>query len=84
MHCLRLARTFTGRGKLLKFEGNFHGYHDQVMYAIGTPADRLGPESSADGLSRLHRLARGVGPQFDPGAIQPHRPVRGGVSPPCS
>ena len=45
MHCLRLARAFTGRSKLLKFEGNFHGYHDQVMYAIGTPADRLGPES---------------------------------------
>jgi glutamate-1-semialdehyde 2,1-aminomutase len=46
MHCLRLARAFTGRSKLLKFEGNFHGYHDQVMYAIGTPADRLGPEDS--------------------------------------
>ena len=46
MHCLRLARAFTGRSKLLKFEGNFHGYHDQVMYAIGTPADRLGPEES--------------------------------------
>jgi glutamate-1-semialdehyde 2,1-aminomutase len=46
MHCLRLARAFTGRTKLLKFEGNFHGYHDQVMYAIGTPADRLGPEQS--------------------------------------
>src|SRR5439155_5781571 len=46
LHCLRLARAFTGRSKLLKFEGNFHGYHDQVMYAIGTPADRLGPESS--------------------------------------
>jgi glutamate-1-semialdehyde 2,1-aminomutase len=46
MHCLRLARAFTGRTKLLKFEGNFHGYHDQVMYAIGTPADRLGPEES--------------------------------------
>jgi glutamate-1-semialdehyde 2,1-aminomutase len=46
MHCLRLARAYTGRTKLLKFEGNFHGYHDQVMYAIGTPADRLGPESS--------------------------------------
>src|SRR5215472_13553235 len=46
MHCLRLARAFTGRSKLLKFEGNFHGYHDQVMYAIGTPADRLGPETS--------------------------------------
>ncbi len=46
MHCLRLARAFTGRSKLLKFEGNFHGYHDQVMYAIGTPADRLGPEDA--------------------------------------
>src|SRR5207248_8304841 len=41
MHCLRLARAYTGRTRLLKFEGNFHGYHDQVMYAIGTPADRL-------------------------------------------
>jgi glutamate-1-semialdehyde 2,1-aminomutase len=46
LHCLRLARAFTGRSKLLKFEGNFHGYHDQVMYAIGTPADRLGPEEA--------------------------------------
>ncbi len=46
MHCLRLARAYTGRTRLLKFEGNFHGYHDQVMYAIGTPADRLGPETA--------------------------------------
>ena len=46
MHCLRLARAYTGRPKILKFEGNFHGYHDQVMFAIGTPADQLGPETS--------------------------------------
>jgi glutamate-1-semialdehyde 2,1-aminomutase len=46
MHCLRLARAFTGRTKILKFEGNFHGYHDQVMFAIGTPADKLGPETA--------------------------------------
>ena len=45
MHCLRLARAFTGRSKILKLEGNFHGYHDQMMFSIGTPADRLGPES---------------------------------------
>jgi glutamate-1-semialdehyde 2,1-aminomutase len=45
MHCIRLARAYTGRPKILKFEGNFHGYHDQVMFAIGTPADRLGPET---------------------------------------
>jgi glutamate-1-semialdehyde 2,1-aminomutase len=46
MHCLRLARAYTGRPKILKLEGNFHGYHDQVMFAIGTPADRLGPVES--------------------------------------
>jgi glutamate-1-semialdehyde 2,1-aminomutase len=46
LHCLRLARAFTGQSKLLKLEGNFHGYHDQVMFAIGTPADRLGPEAA--------------------------------------
>lgn len=45
MHCIRLARAYTGKQKLLKFEGNFHGYHDQVMFAIGTPADQLGPEN---------------------------------------
>lgn len=45
LHCIRLARAFTGRGKLLKFEGNFHGYHDQVMFSIGTPADKLGDET---------------------------------------
>src|SRR6266852_4973731 len=46
MHCLRLAPPYTGRSKLLKFEGNSHGYHDQVMFAIGTPADQLGPETN--------------------------------------
>lgn len=46
MHCIRLARSFTGKTKLLKFEGNFHGYHDQVMWSIGTPADKLGDENS--------------------------------------
>jgi glutamate-1-semialdehyde 2,1-aminomutase len=45
MHCLRLARAYTGKTKILKFEGNFHGYHDQVMFAIGTPAEKLGPET---------------------------------------
>jgi glutamate-1-semialdehyde 2,1-aminomutase len=46
MHCLRLARAFTGKSTILKFEGNFHGFHDQVLFSIGTPADQLGPESS--------------------------------------
>jgi len=46
LHCLRLARAFTGRSKIVKIEGHFHGYHDQVMFSIGTPADQLGSESA--------------------------------------
>ena len=31
-YCLRLARAFTGRSKILKFEGAYHGHHDYVMF----------------------------------------------------
>jgi glutamate-1-semialdehyde 2,1-aminomutase len=41
MHAIRLARAFTGRTKILKIEGHFHGYHDQVMFAIGSPPAHL-------------------------------------------
>lgn len=60
MHCLRLARAFTGKSKILKFEGNFHGYHDQVMFAIGTPADRLGPESAPTAFPGSTGIAAGL------------------------
>src|SRR5437868_445581 len=60
MHCLRLARAFTGRPKILKSEGNFHGYHDQVMFAIGTPADRLGPEAAPAAYPGSAGMAAGL------------------------
>ncbi len=60
MHCLRLARAFTGRSKILKLEGNFHGYHDQVMFAIGTPADRLGPEAAPTAYPGSAGIAAGL------------------------
>jgi len=61
LHCLRLARAFTGRSKILKFEGNFHGYHDQVMYAIGTPADQLGPETQPTHFAGSTGMPPGLG-----------------------
>lgn len=32
-HAIRLARAFTGRSKILKFEGAYHGMHDYVQLA---------------------------------------------------
>src|SRR4029453_4324610 len=43
MHCLRLARAFTGRQKILRFEGNFHGYHDQVMWSAQGELGQFNP-----------------------------------------
>ncbi|HLA17058.1 MAG TPA: aspartate aminotransferase family protein [Candidatus Limnocylindrales bacterium] len=31
-HAVRLARAFTGRERILKFEGNYHGWHDSVAW----------------------------------------------------
>jgi glutamate-1-semialdehyde 2,1-aminomutase len=64
MHCIRLARAYTGRQKLLKFEGNFHGYHDQVMFSIGTPADKLGPEAAPTRYPGSTGIAAGLDEQL--------------------
>jgi glutamate-1-semialdehyde 2,1-aminomutase len=34
MNAIRLARAFTGRHKIAKFEGAFHGTHDWVMVSV--------------------------------------------------
>jgi len=36
---LRIARAFTGRPKILKFQGHFHGWHDGVVAAVNPPYD---------------------------------------------
>jgi glutamate-1-semialdehyde 2,1-aminomutase len=51
MHSLRLARGFTGRQKILKFEGGYHGAHDSVLVKAGSRASTLGTPNS-EGISR--------------------------------
>lgn len=38
MHAIRLARAYTGRDKIVKFEGQYHGGHDGVLFSV-TPND---------------------------------------------
>lgn len=43
MHAIRLARGVTGRDVVVKFEGQYHGVHDYVMYSTANAAfDSLG------------------------------------------
>jgi glutamate-1-semialdehyde 2,1-aminomutase len=38
MSAIRLARAFTGRNKIIKFEGSYHGAHDYVLVKSGSGA----------------------------------------------
>lgn len=42
MTALRLSRGFTGRSKILKFDGNYHGAHDYVLIDAGSAASEFG------------------------------------------
>jgi glutamate-1-semialdehyde 2,1-aminomutase len=39
---LRLARAHTGRSKVLRFEGHFHGWHDDVVHGFHPPFEADG------------------------------------------
>jgi glutamate-1-semialdehyde 2,1-aminomutase len=41
-HALRVARTFTGRRHVIKFQGCYHGWHDSVAMNVISPAERIG------------------------------------------
>ena len=47
MSCLRLARGFTGREKIVKFEGCYHGHVDSLLVRAGSGALTLGQPDSA-------------------------------------
>ncbi len=47
MSCLRLARGFTGRDKIIKFEGCYHGHVDALLVQAGSGALTHGRPDSA-------------------------------------
>ena len=62
MHAIRVARGFTGRDRIIKFEGQYHGVHDYALISV-LPAD----VSELGDRSEPVRLAWGRG---IPAAIQ--------------
>ena len=52
MHAMRVARAYTGRNKIVKFEGQYHGVHDYALVSV-TPNDMsdLGAEDNPVGLA---------------------------------
>src|SRR2546427_1832277 len=54
MHAVRLARAATGRDKIVKFEGGYHGLHDSALVSVKPHAPEFGdvhaPNSVPGGL----------------------------------
>src|SRR5246500_3934620 len=42
MHACRIARAATGRDKILKFEGSYHGLHDTALVSVKPKAEEYG------------------------------------------
>ena len=43
MDAIRVAKGATGRDKIVKVEGGYHGHHDEVMISMKPPLDQAGP-----------------------------------------
>lgn len=52
MHAMRVARAYTGKTKIVKFEGQYHGVHDYALVSVA-PNDmaELGDEDNPVGLA---------------------------------
>ena len=60
MMALRLARAYTGKSKIIKFQDHFHGWHDYVM---------VGSDRSAPGIPESTRQSMVVLPPGDLNAV---------------
>ncbi|MGD9317380.1 MAG: guanitoxin biosynthesis PLP-dependent transaminase GntE [Anaerolineae bacterium] len=64
MHALRIARSHTGREKIIKFEGQYHGMYDYMLFSTASsPPGALGhrrspiPAPTSSGIPRaIHPL----------------------------
>jgi glutamate-1-semialdehyde 2,1-aminomutase len=44
LYALRLARAFTGRTKVIRFEGQYHGFSDGIYWSKHPDLDKAGPD----------------------------------------
>ncbi len=46
MHAVRIARAATGRDRIIKMEGGYHGLHDSVLVSLKPKAEQIGDPNS--------------------------------------
>src|SRR5699024_6962640 len=69
MSALRLARGYTGRNLILKFEGNYHGHGDSLLIKAGSGVATLGLPDSPGVLEGIAKNTITV-PYNDPASVK--------------
>jgi len=67
MHAIRLARAFTKRKGVIKFEGGYHGAHDYVLAKAGSGAASI---PASEGVLEEASARTAVVPYNDPAALE--------------
>ena len=73
MDAIRLARGATGREKLVKVEGGYHGHHDEVMVSNKPSLDDAGPADSPNAVPQSAGLTKGTLDDVDRHPLQQPR-----------
>ena len=60
MDAIRLARGATGREKIVKVEGGYHGHHDEVMISNKPALDVAGPSDSPNSIPESGGITQGT------------------------
>ena len=60
MDAIRVARGLTGREKIVKVEGGYHGHHDEVMISMKPPIAEAGPADAPTAIPSTAGITRGV------------------------
>jgi glutamate-1-semialdehyde 2,1-aminomutase len=68
MSAVRLARSFTGREKIVRFEGNYHGHSDEMIFSAGASSNSA--PTLAAGLTRAAADNVIALPYNDPTAVE--------------
>jgi glutamate-1-semialdehyde 2,1-aminomutase len=62
MHALRIARAYTGRDVVIKFEGDYHGFHDYLLWTTAfAPQAGLGSRRSPINVQAGSGIPRMIG-----------------------
>jgi glutamate-1-semialdehyde 2,1-aminomutase len=65
MDAVHLMRAVTGRDRIIKVEGSYHGHHDTVQVSVYPPLDEMGPADHPNAVVTGPAIPEAVGALVD-------------------